>query len=168
MNTAQNQANAMITTANTMNTYATETELQALQDAATAPMDEELEERARELEALGIGGVVDCRGHCPGSRPMTVAGHQWAALVSMLAGETLPVPPATGAARQHHVDGFSPATEKHLARVFGNEDRANFRPIECTGAGFRLVRHHKTRRSRTATTRRPGASAKGASSSRRC
>ena len=33
----------------------------------------------------------------------------------------------------------------------------------CTGAGFRLVRHHKTRRSRTATTRRPGASAKDGS-----
>lgn len=62
---------------------------------------------------------------------MTEAGHQWAALVSMLAGEPLPVPPATGAARQHHADGFSPATEKHLARVFGNEDRANFRPPDA-------------------------------------
>lgn len=61
---------------------------------------------------------------------MTAAGHQWAALVSMLAGEPLPVPPATGAAWRHHVDGFGPAVEKQIARVFGDDDRANFQPIE--------------------------------------
>lgn len=61
---------------------------------------------------------------------MTEAGHRWAALVSMLAGEPLPVPPATGAAWRHHVDGFGPAVEKQIARVFGDDERANFQPIE--------------------------------------
>ena len=61
---------------------------------------------------------------------MTEAGHRWAALVSMLAGEPLPVPPATGAAWRHHVDGFGPTVDAQMVRVFGDEDRANFRPIE--------------------------------------
>ena len=60
---------------------------------------------------------------------MTEAG-QWGAMLAMLAGEVLPVPPATGAARQHHADGFSQAVEKHLVRVFGRDDHANFRPIK--------------------------------------
>lgn len=60
---------------------------------------------------------------------MTEAG-QWGAMLAMLAGEPLPVPPDTGAARRHHADGFSPAVEKQIARLFGDEDRASFRPIE--------------------------------------
>lgn len=60
---------------------------------------------------------------------MTEAG-QWGAMLAMLAGEPLPVPPATGAAWHHHMDSFSPAVEKQIVRVFGDEDRAKFRPIE--------------------------------------
>lgn len=51
-------------------------------------------------------------------------------MLAMLAGEPLPVPPATGAAWHHHMDSFSPAVEKQIVRVFGDEDRAKFRPIE--------------------------------------
>lgn len=60
---------------------------------------------------------------------MTEAG-QWGVVLALLAGEVLPVPPATGAAWRHHVDGFGPAVDAQMVRVFGDEDRASFRPIE--------------------------------------
>jgi len=61
---------------------------------------------------------------------VTEAGHQWGAMLAMLAGEPLPpVPPATGAAWRHHVDGFGPAVDAQMVRVFGDEDRANFWPL---------------------------------------
>lgn len=62
---------------------------------------------------------------------MTEAGHLFALMVDALAGESLPaIPPATSTHRTHHADGFSPAIEKHLARIFGDEDRVKFKPID--------------------------------------
>jgi hypothetical protein len=72
---------------------------------------------------------------------MAAAGNQWGVVLAMLAGEVPPVPPATGAARQRHMDSFSPAVEKQMARVFGaapDDETPKLVPKRprCTAAGI--------------------------------